>query len=204
MPGSLTFHNNPPSASRPRHRNRHVSSQLAVDSQGREHLIMNFFVRCSPSGTIREDEGYVDRAWAKLQALNEHTWTFDEVSTWTTHAYRSAVEKARRLFWYLSGEPGSTYSPPSHSFPHHTTRKETHIGRSSHEEEEKGGFWSSVTGLFSGLGRGLSSGTGEASGLGGVRWDGLTFEEAEVHCDLVKDESGNFAWRYILVDMPGS
>ncbi|KLO20481.1 hypothetical protein SCHPADRAFT_991838 [Schizopora paradoxa] len=210
LPGKLTFHNNPPSSSRPRHRNRHVSSQLAVDSQGREHLILNFFIRTSPErlSSADEEEGYVDRLFAKIRVIADESWTWDEIQTWSLETYARVKEKGRRLFWYLTGESGS--SPPQVS-PAHTSpsapppRKQTHIGRQNHEEEAKGGLWSSITGLFSGLGRGLGDGSASAaSSNAGSGWRGVAFEEAEVHCDLVKDGEGNFVWRYILVDMPNS
>jgi len=209
LPGKLTFHNNPPSTVRPRHRNRHVSSQLAVDSQGREHLILNFFIRTSPEHLPgAEDEAYVDRLFAKVQALADESWTWDEIQAWSLDAYARTKEKGRRLFWYLTGESGSSPPPvsPAHTSPSVTQRKQTHIGRQSHEEEAQGGMWSSITGLFSGLGRGLGSGRDESasSSNGSSVWKGATFDEAEVHCDLVKGEDGNFVWRYILVDMPNS
>ncbi|KAH8120602.1 TIM21-domain-containing protein [Phellopilus nigrolimitatus] len=216
LPGPLTFHNNPPSSSRPRHRNRHVSSQLARDSAGREHLLLNFYIRSSPgsSSSLFEEDGYLGRVQNTIRALGEE-WTWDDARTWGSEALQGARESARRVFLYLTGEAGSSSS--SASFPFSSTsqsdahdaapspygRRETHIGQ--HAGDEEGGLWASVAGLFSGIGKSIGAAAGSgAAGRGRKEGRGEIFEEGEVHCDLVKDDNGNFIWRYIIVDMPNS
>jgi len=82
-------------------------------------------------------------------------------------------------------------------------RKETQIGRQT--QDGAGGLWGSVTGLFAGFGRGAGGGGGGATrGTDRIKAAEAKFEEGEVHAELVKDDSGNFEWRYILVDMPNS
>ena len=46
----IKFHTTPPRASsdRPRHRNRSVPSAVIVDSAGREHLYLNFWIEATP------------------------------------------------------------------------------------------------------------------------------------------------------------
>ncbi|KAI5124415.1 hypothetical protein M0805_008299 [Coniferiporia weirii] len=219
LPGPLTFHNNPPSSARPRHRNRHVSSQLVVDSSGREHLLLNFYARAaapgSSSGSFFADDGHLARARDALRSLGEGDWSvdwdLDAANVWVHEQVRIASERARQLFLYLTGEAGSSLTSSSSSYSlasgSNTSpggalsplRKETHIGRS----EGGGGLWASVTGLFSGIGKGIS-GEGLSSSSGRAKERGELFEEGEVHCDLVKDDDGNFVWRYIIVDMPNS
>jgi import inner membrane translocase subunit TIM21 len=65
-----------------------------------------------------------------------------------------------------------------------------------------GGFWSGVAGLFSGLTRGSKGSSGSGSVYGDESSKGEMYEEGEVHGDLIKDEKGNFVWRYLIVDMP--
>ncbi|TDL28783.1 hypothetical protein BD410DRAFT_893722 [Rickenella mellea] len=189
----LSFHNNPPSSTRPRHRNHHVSSHIAVDSSGREHLLLNFYVRGSAPGSSREDskdDSYFDRIQSTLSTLPDITW--EEVTSWTTAAYRNAADRMKSLFRYLSGEPST---PPTRvTMPDVHSGRETHIGRPSKEDE---GSWWSLAGVFGGLRRKQTDKTQTAAVLG-------KFGEGEVHADLVKDEHGTFQWRYILIDFPNS
>lgn len=193
LPGSLVFHNNPPSSSRPRHRNRHVSSQLAQDSSGREHLLLNFYVR---TGSRPAEEGYLARAqeaWTRFTEDNI-SWDTDALQSWAIDVARSARAQARRLFLYLTGESDSS-SSSKYPFPtgsdsgklsSQSSRRESYIGRN----ENDGGWWSSLTGLFSGIGKGGPSGRSSGSGRKD-EWREL-YEEGEVHCDLVKVRQFNY------------
>lgn len=138
---------------------------------------------------------------------------------------RSAKIQARKYFLYLTGETGPSSSSAypfltgaDTSTSGHTPqppRRETQIGRT----ESGGGLWASITGLFSGIGRNASG--GGFSGTGRDEEGKEVYDEGEVHCDLVKvgpmfttnsnalltgcqNDSGNFEWRYIIVDMPST
>lgn len=194
------FHNNPPSSSRPRHRNRNVSSQLAVDSQGREHLLLNFYIRGSSSGSSHlsdaDDEGYIARTWVKAQekihGLADTTW--DEAVAWGSDALRRAKDRARQLFLYLTGESASS-SSSSYPYPasagsltgQRPVKRETQIGRGKPEDE--GGFWSSIVGVFSGIGVSRKGPGASGRGRGELEEVRERYEEGEVHCDLVKVNS---------------
>ena len=170
MRSPLTFHNNPPTTHRPRHRHRHVSSYLAVDSAGREHLLLNFYVRgsskseASTSAIENEDDWlivrYMNRGWRQIQGWKDTSW--DEALDWGKDRIKRTKDSAGRLFLYLTGEPTSSPSTGSgsSSIPGHTSvRRDTQIGKTSSETEKGGGgFWGGVAGLFSGLGKGLKGG----------------------------------------------
>lgn len=199
LPGSLVFHNNPSSSIRPRHRNRHVSSQLFVDSSGREHLILHFYARASPERpSWLSKDGYLGRPLEALRSLTEGQWGLSDLTDWVSESARAAKDKSRRLFLYLIGD--SEPSPPP-LFPYSglesTSGRQTKIGNAG----TNGGVWSSITGIFSGLGKTLSTG----GGYNHEKDDhSVHYEEAEIHCDLVKDDNGKFQWRYIIADMPSS
>lgn len=102
----------------------------------------------------------------------------------------SARAQARKLFLYLTGESGSSSSkypfptsPDSNPQSSQTAHRDTRIGRG----EGDGGFWSNLTGLFSGIGKGVSGGNSSGSGRKD-EWR-ETYEEGEVHCDLMKVSS---------------
>ncbi|TRM60142.1 TIM21-domain-containing protein [Schizophyllum amplum] len=59
LSGPLEFHNTPPSALRPKHRNRHISSQVVFDQAGREHMILSFYVEGKPPGYQGADASYL-------------------------------------------------------------------------------------------------------------------------------------------------
>lgn len=182
LPGSLVFHNNPTSSERPRHRNRHVSSQLFIDRSGREHLILHFYARVSPeSPSWYSKEGYIGRTLESMYGLVEGHWSWDDIGNWTTEAAQNTKRKARDLFHYLIGNSESS-SKPSFPYPHMDTpgHRQTHIGGSG----STGGIWSGITGIFSGVGKSLGGG-GRSRGYEKDE-QAIHFEEAEIHCDLFK------------------
>jgi import inner membrane translocase subunit TIM21 len=160
----LTFHNNPPSAVRPRHRHRHVASQIAVDSSGREHMLLNFYIQgsSSVSGLATAEEN--ERQWTEyIESLT--SLTFEDVQA----KMMPLVESAKRAFRYLSGDV----------VPSPVPLVDTEKDRSKEQDiSEDRSFWG-LTGLFSGL-RGRRS-HGEGGHDTGVAW-----MEGEVHADLVR------------------
>lgn len=135
-----------------------------------------------------------------MQGLADTTWTWDtweDVRAWAGDVGRQARERARRLFLFLTGEGGGATTTRSSSTgssgvapgdpPIGSSRKETQIGRAS-KIGEGGGLWGSIAGLFSGIGKGARGGAdGESGALYSERL--RTFEEGEVHADLVKVRS---------------
>lgn len=177
LPGSLVFHNNPPSVLRPRHRNRHVSSQIVLDSGGREHMLLNFYIQATP------------------HLLDSHTSYFESLSSWATsvvtnlpelswqdardsamrHA-QEAVGSAKDLFRYLSGDPAPSQPPATHvAFPGPLKQESPTDDRKS--------FWGGVAGLFGSLRSGSKTGPQEGNPEAG---HGRVWNEGEVHADLVR------------------
>ncbi|KAI0735452.1 TIM21-domain-containing protein [Earliella scabrosa] len=191
----LVFHNHPPSVSRPRHRNHYVSSQIFVDSTGREHMLLNFYVQGRPPGSTgpyyapEEESGRLARLSRTVQetvhSLQE--MSFDEVREEAAKRGQLFVDWTKGLFRFLTGE--EVARSPSQPTP---------VQEHKPEKEEKG-WMSSVTGMFSGIKGGSKSG-----GSSGETWNGSMFIEGEVHADLVMNDQGVYEFRYLLIDMPNS
>ncbi|KAF8682122.1 TIM21 [Rhizoctonia solani] len=178
------FHNNPPSTSSspPRHRNRHISSQVAIDSSGREHLFLHFYLdSTAPSNTRTSSPSWFDSDW---------NFSYQEAAHWLKSQIVCGVDGARRSFAYLTGTP--LPPPPQPVRASSASGDRTEIGKSGGE-----GAWS-FAGIFSSL-------KGKTRGLGGEtdKERGL-YTSGEVHVDLVKDDNGIYQYRYILVDIPSS
>ncbi|KAF8610493.1 hypothetical protein BDV93DRAFT_430688 [Ceratobasidium sp. AG-I] len=176
------FHNNPPSnsASPPRHRNRHIASQVAVDSAGREHLFLHFYVDSAPPNAI-----------AKTSWLNTNfDFSYEEAIHWIKTRSTNALESARRSFAYITGTP--LPPPPALLRASGSSTDRTEIGKSSGE-----GAWS-FAGIFSSL-KGKTRGA-----LDGTESERGKYVTGEIHVDLVKDEHGIYQYRYLLVDIPNS
>ncbi|KAI0076276.1 hypothetical protein K474DRAFT_1598295 [Panus rudis PR-1116 ss-1] len=188
LQGPLVFHNNPPAVIRPKHRN-HLSSQIYVDSYGREHMRLHFFVQGKPPGSHSEDEeGIVSSIMNRVQNLASqmHEMSYDEMSEVAKAHARDVWDSCRELFRFLSGNP---VPPPQ--YPHSSPPEIS-------DEPKKTGWMSGVTGLFSGL-RGASKsldGTGEDSSSPSGETEG------EVHADLAM--ARYFEFRYLVVDIPES
>ncbi|KAG2023853.1 hypothetical protein CC2G_001460 [Coprinopsis cinerea AmutBmut pab1-1] len=208
--GPLTFHNNPPSASRPRHRSRHVTSQVLIDAYGQEHMILSFYVRGSSTTSssqpsyMDENLSYYERAdlWIKDKFNNVvggvKEMDVDGVVEWTKETAGEVWEKSVRAFKYLSGAPVNVSSVTPAS-----SKAKAKAEDEGAEDEKKSSVWDSVFGLFSGLkgsvGQGGPGVVGGASGR-----DERKFVEGDVHADLVRNKDGYFVFRYLLVDMPHS
>lgn len=148
---------------RPRHRHRHVASQIAVDSSGREHLLLNFYIQGSSSAIPPADDER-DNQWTDyVDSLA--TLTFEDIKERAS----PFIESARGVFKYLRGDtvPSMTHSQ--------TTDKE----KNKEQENTDGQSWWGLTGMFTGL-RGWRSYGGESAGAG------TTWTEGEVHADLVR------------------
>jgi len=188
----LTFHNNPPSALRPRHRNRHITSRVMIDSSGQEHMIMTFYVQGRPQGEITPplDSSYFKlmSEWIqdKFSGLSE--LSFDEAMAWSKQSGMNIWDKSIRAFKYLSGAPLPPIYVPSMPSPE---SKES-------AKKEVTTIWS-VAGVFSSL-----KGAKKTSHEKTSRQTGRSFTEGEVHADLVKNKDGYFEFRYLLVDIPSS
>ncbi|KAG1904819.1 TIM21-domain-containing protein [Suillus fuscotomentosus] len=180
----LIFHNNPPSSTRPRHRHRHVSSQVAVDSSGREHMLLNFYVQGSSSAKSAQ-QADEETGPSYIESLS--SLTLDETIGLAKEKLESIGRSAKRAFRYLSGDV--TPLPAPH--PQLSTND-----RQENERKQEKGVWS-VAGLFSGL-KGRRS-VAEGAGDSGVPWT-----EGEVHADLVLNDDGYFVFRYLLIDIPHS
>ncbi|PPQ66126.1 hypothetical protein CVT26_010927 [Gymnopilus dilepis] len=186
----LTFHNNPPSSVRPRHRNRHVTSRVMVDSYGNEHMIMTFYVQGRPEGenvTPSEDSYYEKLShWVhdKSSALSD--LSFDELVEWSNHTGRQIWDKSVRAFKYLSGSP---LPPPT--IPEFPSETQDPV------RKEESNAWN-FAGIFSSL-RGPKRTAGDTAPS---TPSGTYYTEGEVHADLIKNPEGYFVFRYLLIDIP--
>lgn len=159
-----------------------------MDASGREHLLLNFYVHASPAASERlatfGDDGPVRKV---MRRVTDNAWTWDELHDWARRTKQALEDRTRSLFLYLTGENGSGSSGAKYPYdtgdvaPSHSSldRRETQIGKVSGEGS---GLWSTVTGLFSGLGRNVAAPTGSSSS--GSRAE--IYDEGEVHCDLIK------------------
>ena len=160
--GPLTFHNNPPSVIRPRHRHRHVTSQIVVDSSGREHMLLSFYVQGSSS--------------RDSSSAGEHKspWTLDDITSVSYDtimaSVSSIIDSAKRTFRYLSGDvvPLPQLPPPG-------TENERQKDREMGEDLS---FWG-LAGLFRGLRSARPS--REPTSETGAQWT-----EGEARADLVR------------------
>ncbi|KAI0274786.1 TIM21-domain-containing protein [Gloeopeniophorella convolvens] len=195
LPGSLVFHNNPPSVLRPRHRNRHVSSQIVLDSSGREHMLLNFYVQADPHASER-GASYLESAssWANDTLADLPELSLQDTTDWVKGRAQQTADSTKELFRYLSGDP-----VPPKTVTAQVSVMEPRKAEASTKESK--GFWSSVTGLFGSVRGGSKKGSQEGGADAGY---GRVWQEGEVHADLVRDDSGYFVFRYILIDIPSS
>ena len=173
LQGPLTFHNNPPTGIRPRHRNHHLSSQLAVDSQGKEHMLLNFYVKGQPPGSDSDSDSEHGSCWESASQWAAGSGSLPEMSfeahmAMAREKLESVAETCRQLFKFLSGEQVPT--------PRDVAQPSSEVM----EEKKETGWMSSITGIFSSL-KGPSAAHTEhfEDPAGPVDTDG------EVHADLV-------------------
>ncbi|TEB39346.1 hypothetical protein FA13DRAFT_1725330 [Coprinellus micaceus] len=187
--GPLTFHNNPPSSIRPRHRNRHVTSQVVRDAYGQEHMILSFYVKGRPEGAEDSDLSYMETAerWVQDKSVALPDLKFEDIMQWSKEFSADIWDKSIQAFRYLSGAP-----PPPAPSPPVTERQAL-----EQPQKKDSSAWDFV-GMFSGL-RGQSR-----KGTGSTGEEHRTFLEGDVHADLVRNKDGYFVFRYLLVDIPSS
>ncbi|KAK0465272.1 TIM21-domain-containing protein [Desarmillaria tabescens] len=183
--GPLTFHNNPPSLGRPRHRNHHVTSEIMLDSTGREHMFLNFFVQGRPLGEVKSESKYeAVTGWIRDASTSISELTIDGATEWMKDQKIYLSEQFKRVFRYLTGAPAPPLSQPAFA-----------SADTGSKEKEESTVWQ-FAGMFSSLRR--SRGNTEPPA------DGRVFTDGEVHAELVMNNDGYFVFRYILVDIPNS
>jgi len=107
---------------------------------------------------------------------------------------QETVGSAKDLFRYLSGDPAPTQPATTHvGFPDPLKQELPTDDRKS--------FWGGFAGLFGSLRSGSRTRPPEGTAEAG---NGRVWHEGEVHADLVRDDSGYFVFRYILIDIPSS
>ncbi|KAG6866849.1 hypothetical protein C0991_008785 [Blastosporella zonata] len=191
--GPLSFHNSPPSAVRPRHRDRHVISQIMVDAYGNEHMVMTFYVHGQLPGSDVpvSDTSYLEAAtgWAQQTISEASDLSFDESIEWAKDYAHTVWDRTRRLFKYLAGAP----LPPAPLPTQQEKLSELH-------KSDETGAWS-FAGMFSAI-RGPKS----ASSQTATRRlsDGQAYTDGEVHANFVRNKDGYFVFRYLLIDIPNS
>ncbi|KAF9056665.1 TIM21-domain-containing protein [Panaeolus papilionaceus] len=187
--GPFTFHNNRPSAVRPRHRNRHVISRVMVDAYGNEHMIMTFYVQGRPEGEAAPptDESYFEhlKSWAQNKFVVLSDLSFDGAVDNSKRSFQHMWDNTVRAFKYLSGSPLPPKSLPPMPSP-----------ELNETSPQGSGSWS-FAGIFSSLKGSKTQGDNSAT-----RTPRGQYTEGEVHADLVKDQDGYFVFRYLLVDIP--
>ncbi len=176
MQEPLVFHNHPPSNSRPRHRNHYPTSQIFVDSTGREHMLLNFYIQGRPPGSTgpysvnQEDEGTLSRWSRKVQGavISLQEMSVDEMKEEAARRGQRLVDMSKELFKFLTGEVDASSAP------------QPVVVQEQRAEKEQKGWLSSVTGLFSGI-----KGATRSGGMSSEAHSGAAFTEGEVHADLV-------------------
>ncbi|KIK71346.1 hypothetical protein GYMLUDRAFT_254572 [Collybiopsis luxurians FD-317 M1] len=184
--GPLSFHTTRPSAERPRGRQHQVTSQIFLDAQGREHMMMTFYVQGS-SNPQESSESYLESASNWLSNLPEVT--MDEAIQWTKNRSASIWEKFVGSFKYLVGAPASMNPSPSPDL-----LPETVEVRPPESRTQK---W---TGIFSSLRRTRSEATSESR----PEASGTLYTDGEVHAEFIRNDDGYFVPRYVLIDIPNS
>lgn len=175
LPGSLSFHNSPPTTARTRRRERTVENRIMRDAAtGRERMTLHFYVQATPKKhrTTLEGDGWLDKAgaWMNLQSEALSEWDLHQGKEWAEHI----SDRARNTFRFLTGRE----EDPSTSIPSDTLEA-THI---KHQEKQEAKGW---TGMFSlgGVFKGFTAAKRTNSATGAV--DVKTWTEGEVHADLI-------------------
>ena len=145
-----------------------------VDSTGREHMIMTFYVQGRPEGEITppSDSSYFKSTseWIQDRFSGLSELSFDEAIAWSKQSGVNIWDKSIRAFKYLSGAP----LPPMHvpTMPSPETKDSV--------QKEVTTIWS-FAGVFSSLKRAKKTSNEKTS-----RQSGRSFMDGEVHADLVK------------------
>jgi len=189
----LSFHNNPPSTVRPRHRNRHVMSQRGVDSWGREHMLLNFYVQGSERVPSTHDasESYINSAvhWTQTKLSHLADMSFDDIADETKARASRAVENSKSLFKFLSGESALSPQPPLH--PSYEPAA---------DEKKDESVLSNLMALFTEI-KGKNRKGHENAFVSG---DGRTYTEGEVRADCILNNQGYYEFQSLEVYIPSS
>ncbi|EJD55388.1 hypothetical protein AURDEDRAFT_155622 [Auricularia subglabra TFB-10046 SS5] len=187
------FRTNPPSSQLPRHRNRSVSSLNATDAQGREHLLLTFYIQGASedaSDLNASDESYWSRTvdWTSRTTAQLSTTSFHEAQEWVKENFLCFVASSQRILAVLVGvaipsTPAPAPPPPKEHKP---------------VEPNASNGWG-FAGMFSGIRTTRPSDVAHKDLE--PRYD---HTHGEVHADLIRDDSGNFVFRYLFVDLPNS
>jgi len=158
-------------------------------------MLLNFYVQADPH-SLDQEASYLESTstWVKKTVMSLPELSWQEAQDWVVHHTRETSESAKNLFRFLSGDSASPKPVSSQVVLPEPQKQElpSDTGR---------GFWSSVTGLFGSLKGGNRDGLQEGPFDAG---HGRVWQEGEVHADLVRDGSGYFVFRYILIDIPNS
>lgn len=182
MKPPLRFHTNAPSQIAPRHRARHVSAQLAVDASGKEHLLIHFYVESLQPDTASHANESPSLSFSDL--------SLDSVAEWTKIQAQNTFDSLKGTFAYLVGSPSTSTSKNNGTSP------STVPADAEKPPPEPSTGWG-FAGLF-----GAIRGTSLPARKEERQWH-TQHTSGEVHADLVKDEAGDFKYRYLLVDFPG-
>ncbi|KAL1762369.1 TIM21-domain-containing protein [Schizophyllum commune] len=188
LSGPLEFHNTPPSALRPKHRNRHVSSQVVFDQAGREHMILNFYVEGKPPGYQPVDSSYLGQisTWFNESMTTLADMSLEQLQASLKQHAEDIKDGTRNIARYLSGKP---------AIPERSSAQALEAPAPTEEKKSSWSFGS----LFSSLTPFKGTST-----LGTSHAGGPVYTEGEVHADLVKNNDGYFVWRYLLIDIPNT
>lgn len=144
-----------------------------IDAEGREHMIMTFYVQGRPEGevTAPSENSYLEATseWIQEKGNAISDISLDEAVEWSKDSAKHIWDKSLRAFKYLSGAPLPPPSLPASS--------PSEQGDKAKKEEKSGwGF----TGIFSSL----KSSKQRRTPMPGH--SGRYFTEGEVHADLIK------------------
>ncbi len=81
-----------------------------IDSTGREHMFLNFFVQGRPPGETRSESKYeAVTSWIRDASSSISELTVDGATEWMQDRKKYLSEQFKRVFRYLTGAP----APPS-------------------------------------------------------------------------------------------
>lgn len=182
--GPLSFHITRPSPERPRGRQHQVTSQIFLDANGREHMLMNFYVQGSQPGSMSwssydNSNSYYDAATNWISHLPEVT--AEEAIQWTKDRSASTWEKFASSFKYLVGAP----APRSSSSPESLSSSSSSLeSKTTTTESSTTGKW---TGMFSSLMRTRNEQTHTTeAGARNEPSPGAVYTDGEVHAEFVR------------------
>lgn len=137
---------------------------------------MTFYVQGQPDGEpvpLTSDASYIESAttWVQSKLVGFSDCSLDDAVEWSKDTARSAWNRSKQAFKYLSGDP-----LPLPPLPPTTPQSEK-----ASKNKESTGAWS-FAGIFSSLRTPKSS----ASRVTSPKYSEKRFTEGEVHADLIK------------------